>query len=190
MNMKISYLASFIITGSLLVACGANKPKNPPHPPLNFTETQINNEGSICLYTKKNNDIKVYYFPLNSACTSSSANHWSHKKLIATSVFRKSLKGSLIKINASATHRRSNSGIATADCAGAGIQSKLLALSGSHQFEVYWNHYKLADYTNNKGTLMCKKLDNNGVVSSAPARLQTYVRMDIRLDRLSEKMKK
>ena len=177
MNIKISHLVSYIILGGLLTACGGNKPKTSPNPPSKFTVTRIDNEGSICLYTKKNNDIKVFYFPRNSACSSSSANRWSNKKLTATPTFRKSLKGSLIEINASATHRRSNSGIATADCAGAGIQSKLLAMSGSHHFEVYWDKHKLGDYSNSKGALMCKKMDSKGSVSPAAPRLQEYVRM-------------
>ena len=172
MNIKISHLVSFVILGSLLTACGSNKPKTSP----SFTETHIDNEGSICLYTKKNNDIKVYYFPRNSSCSSSSANRWSNKKLVATSTFRRSLKGSLIEIDASATHRRSNSGIATADCAGAGIQSKILPMSGNHRFEVYWNSHKLGDYASSKGVLMCKKMDKKGRVSPARPALAEYVR--------------
>ncbi|RTZ67156.1 MAG: hypothetical protein DSZ29_01465 [Aquificaceae bacterium] len=177
MNIKISPIVSSIVLASLLTACGGHNPKTPPNNNPSFTKTQLNNEGSICLYTKKNNDIKVYYFPLNSSCSSSSANHWSNKKLTANATFRRSLKGSLIEINASATHRRSNSGIATADCAGAGIQTKLLAMTGNHRFEVYWDNHKLGDYSSSKGAIMCKKMDKKGVVSSAPPRLQEYVSM-------------
>ena len=176
MSIKISHFVSFIILGSLLIACGSNKAKTSPNTTPNFTETRLNNEGSICLYTKKNNDIKVYYFPRNSSCSSSSANRWSNQKLTVNSAFRKSLKDSLIEIEASTTHRRNHSGIATADCAGAGIQSKLLPLNGSHRFEVYWGGHKVGDYSNSKGTLMCKKMNKAGVVSAAPQHLQDYVR--------------
>jgi len=181
LKTKINHVLSLLVLSSLFVACGGGNHKDKPSDKPSFTVTQLNNEGSICLYGMKNNDIKVFYFPLNSSCSSSSANRWSNKKLAATASLRRSLKGSVIEIEASATHRRSHSGIATADCAGSGVQSKRLSINGNHRFEVSLGKYKLGNVESSKGMLFCRTVDKKGNISPAP-QLHQYVRMVARLE--------
>ena len=167
---------AFIVLANLLIACGANNPKNNRPSEIKTTKTALINEGAICLYTKKNHDIRVFYFPLQSTCTSSSLNKWQNKKLTASATFRRSIKGSIIEIESSVTHIATHSRIATADCAGAGIQSKEIKLSASHHFDVLWGGRSIGEMTNKPGLSFCKSLDKNGNVSNVSNQLSDYAR--------------
>lgn len=165
MNRKIITTLWFAAIASLLLSCGS-KPIVNDKPKL--TENVLKNEGSLCLVAQKNNDLTVFYLPLNTTCTSSSLNRWKDKKLTASVNLRRGVKNSTVSIDTSATHLRSDSKIATADCAGAGIQSKTLSMNGVRAYDVFWGKYKIGGIENHEGAILCKHLDKNGTVVPAP----------------------
>ena len=80
----------------------------------------LSNEGTICLQRVSKSRLKATYLPLSSRCKSSSQYSWNLNDIELKS------NGSKIDIETYSLYKKSNSEVATADCAGAGIKVKTI----------------------------------------------------------------
>ena len=100
------------------------------------------NQGTVC--TKySNNQVAIKYYPLSTNCISSSKIDW---KLLGLDT---KLKGNSLYIDTYALYKQNHPQMATADCAGAGVKEKLVAIP-SNINSIYWGKSKIANLNRNK----------------------------------------
>lgn len=162
-----------------LAACVPNPPFGDNQTPGNTTQN-LNNSGTLCLVGVADDDIKVYYLPIGTSCASSSLNRWNNSRLTAV-LAPQGGREETILIDSFTTHIRSNSPVATADCAGAGIQTAQLDLSGTRGFEVFWGGRWIGGIANAPGAIRCNKVDASGNITPAPE-LHEEIRSMVQMD--------
>lgn len=117
--MKKVYFITII--SILLTNCSITRVPIKQKPTNSSTKfNMLSNEGTICLKRVNKGRLKVSYFPLNSTCKSSSRYSWNLNDIELKQ------NGSHISIETYSLYKISNSQMATADCAGAGIKVKTI----------------------------------------------------------------
>lgn len=161
-----SPLPVLVLTCTILAACTPNHPVDNTVTPATRTQA-LANEGTVCLFGLPRDDIKVYYLPLGTTCASSSLHRWNDSRLTAV-ITPQAGSDDAVHIDSYTTHHLSNSPVATADCAGAGIQTAQLDIQGYRGFAVFWGNHRIGSIANGEGAILCKKLDASGTVTPAP----------------------
>jgi hypothetical protein len=111
------------------------------------------NKGMIC--TKySNHQVSIKYYPLSTNCISSSKVDW---KLLGVDT---KLKGNSLYIDTYGLYKQNYPNMATADCAGAGVKKKLVAIP-SNINSIYWGNSKIADLNKNKS--ICVQKSSRGL---------------------------
>jgi len=97
----------------------------------------LSNEGTICLQRVSRNTLKATYLPLNSTCKSSSQYSWQMNDINLKS------NNSTVAIETYSMYKKSNSQIATADCAGAGVKVKTVKTANTPIY-IKWGETNIA----------------------------------------------
>jgi len=139
-------LATFLITG-----CVSASKSKPSHRKSDFVS--LYNEGTICVSKIKPDELKITYYPLSTNCVSSSLVNW---KLLG---FDTKLNKNTLKVESYALFKEQHPQIATTDCAGAGVTTKVIKTPTSN-LTLYWGKEKVATITPNTKRACFKKSKN------------------------------
>lgn len=163
-------MQQFLHATVLLGLCGTLASCVPPLPPghnPNQTRENLSNTGTLCLLGQENYNVKVYYLPLDTTCASSSLHRWDSSRLTAV-LTPQAGRDDAIKVESFITHVNNHSPVATADCAGAGVQTAQIAANSYRGFDVFWGARKIGGLANADGAILCKKVDATGKVTPMP----------------------
>lgn len=172
-------MASLLLLASLGTLSACVPPLPPDHNP-NQTRENLSNEGTLCLVGQEDYNIKVYYLPLDTTCASSSLHRWNNSRLTAVLTPQRG-RDDAIRVESFITHINNNSPVATADCAGAGIQTAQIAANSYRGFDVFWGNRKIGGLANSDGAILCRKVDTNGKVTPMP-QLHDEIRSMVKMD--------
>lgn len=125
--------------------------------------TQYYNEGALCVYAKKNNDLAIYHYPLGrEGCESSTLVKWENRKL--STGLSHSTK-SMLLINSLATRIRRYSRVSTPDCGTmGGIQIVRIERPSVKSLEVKWGDVSFGNIDFSQQSIACKNIDGSGKV--------------------------
>lgn len=170
------FLHSAVLLGlcSMLASC-VYVPSSP------LSGKNLSNEGTLCLLGQEDYNIKVYYLPLNTTCASSSLHRWSNPRLAAVLTQQRG-KDDVIRVDSFIHHVSNDSPVATADCAGANIQTAQLAVNSYRNFDVFWGTRKIGTMGNSDGAILCRKVDATGRISAVPElheEIRSMAKMDV-----------
>lgn len=172
-------LAPLLMVTSLGALSACVPPLPPGHEPPSQTRENLSNEGTLCLIGQANDSIKVYYLPLDTTCASSSQHHWDNARL--TAVLMPQGGKNAINVESFVTHVNNHSPMATADCAGAGVQTAQVATNRFRGFDVFWGNRKIGRLASGDGAILCRKVDANGQVTPMP-QLHDEIRSMVQMD--------
>jgi len=134
--MKKIYFITIIAI--LLTSCSIKRVPIKQKPTNSSSKFNIlSNEGTICLQRVTKNRLKATYLPLNSTCKSSSRYSWQMNDINLKS------SGSNISIETYSLYKITNSQMATADCAGAGIKVKTIK-TGTTPLNIKWGNTNIS----------------------------------------------
>ena len=130
--MKKVYFITII--SILLASCSIKRAPIKAKPTNSSTKfNTLSNEGTLCLQRVSKNTLKAIYLPLNSTCKSSSRYNWNLNDIELKQ------NGSNIAIETYSLYKKSNSQMATADCAGAGVRVKTIKTATS-SLNIKWGN--------------------------------------------------
>ncbi len=116
----------------------------------------LSNSGTICLVKTNSSSLLVKYYPLSTSCASSSIYSWK------LNGFDSSRVGDNIRIDSYSLYKKSNSKIATKDCAGARVIVKKIAISKKYS-SIYWGKKKILESINELNSSICYKKDKDSI---------------------------
>ena len=126
---KLYFITAIAI---LLVSCSIKRAPIANKAPKSSNNFNIlSNEGTICIKKVTKNNLKITYLPLSTKCASSSMYNWKMNDIQVKQ------NASSIAIETYSLYKKSNSQMATADCAGAGIKSKNISTS-TQKLKILW----------------------------------------------------